>query len=135
MGVSTRRGVRRARSVRWAISLVALAGAGFMASAQAAEQDRALGEVTEALECATGARLGYDVQFDERIGAYAVAGVEVTRVAPQCVGRAVVVSVLDAAGDELAAGRVQLADGAQASFADGALVDAREVMALRVLPG
>lgn len=122
----------RARAVRWAFSLIAIAAAGFAASAQAAEHTRSAAELSEAVGCAGATRLGYEVQYDEEIGGYGVTGAALEGFPPGCAGRAVVVRLLGPEGETLAVQHLELADGATASFAS---VDARVVTGLEVRPG
>ena len=89
--------------------------------------------MTEAAGCASSLRLDYDVQLDERIGAYAVAGVVVSQVPVPCAGRTVRAVVVGPRGEPLAEASLELAEGATASFGE-APVDARDVAGLRVLP-
>lgn len=129
-----RRPQRRARALRWTLSLLALAGAGFTASAQASSYSTGVAAVTESVGCATGVQVDFDLQLDARLGAYAVAGVVVSGVPAGCAGSTVRVVVLGADGEPLASEAVALAEGAAAPF-DGAPVDARDVTSLVVLPG
>lgn len=132
-GDNTRRSFGRARAARWAVSLILVAGAGLAASAQAASHAQGVAEMTDAVGCASNVRVDYDVQLDERIGAYAVAGVVVSDVPALCSGRSVRAVVTGADGEPLASERFELAEGAAVSF-DGEPVDARDVTGLRVLP-
>ena len=115
--------------------ILALAGAGFVASAHAAEHTSATAAMEAAFECAGGVRLGYDVAYEQRIGGFAVVGVELSDFPARCAGRAVVVEVLGSDGASLGSAPLELVDGAVATFADDVPVDARDVTGLRVLPG
>src|SRR5690606_35724865 len=90
------RAVSGARRLRWAIALAALAGAGAMASAQAVGHDRAMGELQVTVECASGVRLGYEVDYAQEIGSFAVTGMVVKSHLDGCAGREVVIVLADA---------------------------------------
>lgn len=124
---------RRARAVRWAVSLIMIAGGGVVASAQANEQSRAITAMTETINCSSNVRVGFDMQIDPRIGGYAVAGAIVEEFPAECAGRKVVAVVLGAGGQPLATATVELSEGAVAVF-DGEPLDARTVTGLHVVP-
>jgi len=114
----------QARRFRWAATLAVLAGAGAMASAQAADHDRAMASLTESLACTQGVGVEYDMVYDQQIGGFAVAGVALDS---ECSGVDAVVTVLDTSGEALAVQAVELARGASVSFADSGPLDARLV--------
>jgi len=84
-----------------------------------------------AVECASGVDLGYEVDYAEEIGSFAVSGMVVNAHAHGCSGDVVVV-LLDAHGTPLTSGSVSLDVGETVSF-DGPPVDARLVAAVQVL--
>lgn len=94
-----------------------------------------MAEVVDAFECSSSAQLGFDVRYDERIGAHGVVGVLVKDFDPDCADRVLVVIARGPAGEPLATSRVRLAVGGSGSFADAGPVDARDVMGLDVLLG
>src|SRR5690554_5772166 len=127
------RTVSRARRLRWAVALAALAGAGAMTTAQAAGHDRAMGELQVAVECASGVRLGYEVDYAQEIGSFAVTGMVVKSHLDGCAGREVVVVLADSAGVPLASGSLTVVDGAILWFDTESPVDARDVASVQVL--
>jgi len=127
-----RRKNRRARRLRWAASLAALGAAAAFASSQAAAQERSTELLRAAAECASTARLGYDVAWSSELASFALEGVHLNAHRAECAGSGVVVVVSDAEGRPLASGTLELGEGASVRFDTSAPVDAREVAAVQV---
>ena len=106
-----------------------------MASAQAAQHERATQELEAAFECSTGVRLGYDVGYSEELGGFGVEGMVVEALEPACAGRDAVVILANAKGEALASGSFTVVEGASVQFDAGTVVDASDVASVQVLAG